>query len=121
MVKVLVCGVDEALSELLALNLARRGFEPCRARWAACCGDAEAAPPPAELIVADLDCPEPDAWLGAARARELFPARPLIYLGHGWPDLQRLRSLQPCGYIRKPFAVDELLRLLRELSPVPHR
>jgi DNA-binding response OmpR family regulator len=121
LVDVLVCGNDDRLSGLLALNLSRRGFEVRQARWAPCCGAAEQAPAPAGVIILDLDCPEPGAWRGARRARLLFPDQVLVLLGYEWPDFARLDALRPCGYVRKPISIGDLLRAIRELTPAAHR
>jgi DNA-binding response OmpR family regulator len=118
---VLVCSIDESFSELVALNLTRRGFSIRRERWAACCDAGETSANQADVVIVDLDCPEPECWRGGTRARRRFPDCALVYLGHGWPATERLRAVQPCGYVRKPFGMGELLRVLGELTPVAQR
>ena len=115
MVRVLVCSTDAALSDLLARNLARRGFRARQEAWAPCCGAPAAVSEAADVIIGDLDCPEPACWRGATRLREMFPSLPVVFLSHAWPDAARLRLLQPCRYVHTPVAVGELLRALREL------
>jgi hypothetical protein len=121
MVDVLVCSIDDRLSALLALNLTRRGFTVGQERWTPCCGSDQQALPAAEVVIVDLDCPEPSAWRGAARARQRFPEQVLLLLGYGWPDFGRLDALRPCGYLRKPVAIGDLLRALHELTPATQR
>ncbi len=114
MVTVLVCSVDAGLSDLVAWNLARRGCEVRQVAWAPCCSVPRQPLGDADLIVVDLDCPEPTCWRAAVRVREHFKRRPLVFLAHDPPDAGRLRRLQPSRYVQKPFGIDELLGIVRE-------
>lgn len=118
MVNVAVCSADLVVSQLLALNLNRRGFVVRQTHWAPCCGGPEATPDlgGAALIIADLDCSAPTCWTGATRLRRAAGDLPILFLGHEWPDPARLQSLQPCGYLRNPFALQALIQLLHQLT-----
>lgn len=111
---VLLWSSNRILSDLVARNLAHRGFEvrettlPPDDTPIVLIGDG------ADIVIVDLDCPEPELWRRAAFVRETVPAVPLVILGHGWPAIVQLDRLQPCTYVRKPFAIDELLTAVQE-------
>jgi hypothetical protein len=117
----LICSLDEPLSDLMCLALERRGWEVRQTRWAACCGDPAEGPatgPDAvEVVIADLDCPGPACWRAVPVLRGLFNARPLGLLAHDWPSFRQRQAWGLCGYIRKPIALTELLRVVAELAP----
>ena len=117
--RVLVCSADPTLSGLLARNLGRRGFSVRQIAWDPCgtAPDDVHQAIDADAAIVDIDCPEPDCWRAAGRARMTFPSLPVVFLMHAWPDAARLRRWRPCASLHKPFAVDELLRLLRDLAP----
>ena len=71
-------------------------------------------PVDAVLGIVNLDCQEPDLWRRAARVRATVPSVPLVILGHAWPAAAQLDRLQPCVYVRKPFAIDELLAAVQD-------
>jgi DNA-binding response OmpR family regulator len=117
-VAVLLWSDNRILADLVTQNLVRRGFnvhetplpEP----------DAPAAvttmvDPDATLAVLDLDAPEPELWDRAGAVRTLMPCIPLVILGHAWPTTAHLDRLQPCTYVRKPFAIDELLTAIQDV------
>jgi hypothetical protein len=100
---VLVCSLDRTLSELLAWNLASRGYRVRHEAWDPCGGAAPARQDGADVLVADLDFPGPGCWAGLARVREAFPSVPLPLL-------------QPCAHLRKPFGAEELLTLVQAVA-----
>jgi DNA-binding response OmpR family regulator len=114
--RVLVLSVDRTLSQLVQLNLERRGFDVRQHGWAACCGLGEAPRPcAANLVVADLDCPSPACWNGTPRLRAVFPSHPLLLLAHERPSAPYLQTHQPCRSLQKPFAIDELVQAVSGL------
>lgn len=116
---VLVFSTDAALVERLRSSLAVHGLHVRHATWAPCCAvPTGAEQTPTDVVVADLDCPEPDCWRHATRLRRAFGSLPVVFLFHALPDEARLRAWRPSAYLRKPFAVDELLRVLRDLASV---
>jgi hypothetical protein len=68
----------------------------------------------ADLVVVDLDCLEPELWRRATILRKLLPGIPLVILGHAWPTSPRVDRLQPCTYVRKPFAIDALVAAVKD-------
>jgi DNA-binding response OmpR family regulator len=114
--RVLLCGVDDTLAELLARNLTRRGFDVQRLAWTPCCGDKRDLPGEVDVVVADLDCPESDARHTLARLRELVPAQPLVVLTDEWLDPERLQA--GCLCLRKPVAMSDFLRAVRDCIQV---
>jgi DNA-binding response OmpR family regulator len=113
---VLVTSPDSTLARLVAWNLEHWGFHLC-----ADTGTAGGDPPPAslglDLIIADLDAGETLCWDEAYRLRARYPGTALLLLSHEWPRHDPLAALQPCGYVRKPFAVGDLLATIRQLAP----
>ena len=114
---VLVWGNDRILSDLVARNLVRRGFDVREIPLPRVGAPVEAPPiaDGAELAIVDLDCQEPELWRRAARIRTAIPGIPLVILGHAWPASARLDRLQPCAYVRKPFAIDELMAAVQDV------
>ena len=117
MVSVLLCSRDASLSRLLGWNLSRRGYDVRHATWDPSYQTAEGPPvlTDADIVISDLSCPEPDCWVAASRVRQLTTTLPVVFLAYCWPDERQLRTLDPCIYLRKPCAVDELIRSLRDL------
>ena len=112
---VLVWSDNRILSDLMARNLRRRGFDVDERQLT-----AGAAPGIVEhrapgLAILDLDCLEPELWRRAERLRATIPETPVVILGHAWPTPARLGPLQPCTYVRKPFAIDELLAAVQDV------
>ena len=97
------------------------GFASHRARFGTGRILSAAAPPSMidrhapDLAIVDLDCLEPELWRWAARLRATFPKTPVVILGHAWPTPARLDPLQPCTYVRKPFAIDALLDAVQDV------
>ena len=115
-VAVLVYSSNSTLADLIERNLARRGFEVYRTARLPASGEPGPLPHPIDVVVADLDSSEQHVWRGAARLRVLFPTTPLVLLAHDWPSGDRLRALGPCRYVRKPFAIHDLLAALRTVA-----
>jgi DNA-binding response OmpR family regulator len=118
---VLICSVDQVLSDLVAWNLVRRGFSPRQEPWTPCSQVAENPLVEADLIVADLDCPEPACWRGAARLRALAPHTPLVLFAHAWPARHVVQAFEPCRCLHKPFAVGDLFSAVHELQAAMQR
>ena len=112
---ILVWSDNHILSDLVARNLRQRGFEV----------DEQPLPtatPPRliehhvpDLLIVDLDCLEPELWRRAAQLRVAVPEIPLVVLGHAWPTTARLDQLQPCIYVRKPFAIQQLVDAIQDV------
>jgi CheY-like chemotaxis protein len=117
-VRILVWSADGSLANLVTWNLEHRGFAVLRAAGAPCCEPLPPATPAPDVVIADLNCPEPRCWDGVSQLRERFGRQPLILLSHAWPPTHRLRAIQPYGYLKKPFAIEELLKILHQVLPV---
>jgi hypothetical protein len=91
---------------LVARNLAWRRFEVHQAPLAP--PDATSLPPGVaiDIVIANVDHEDTDdlRWL-----RTLFPYQGLVLLVNGLPGKAQSECLQPCRFIRKPFAIDQLL------------
>jgi hypothetical protein len=115
-VAILVWSNNRILSGLVTRNLVRRGFD-VRERPLPTAGapwEASGVGDDVTLGIVDLDCQEPELWRRAARVRKIIPGIPLVILGHAWPATAQLDRLQPCIYVRKPFAIDVLVAAVQE-------
>ncbi len=117
MESVLVCCPDVVMSDLLRLNLSRRGYAVRQEHWDLCYGPPDYAPRGRGegLVIADLGCPEPECWTAAEALRSVIPSLPVLFLVYAHPGPARLESCQPCAYLHKPFAMEDLFALLRGL------
>lgn len=112
---VLVCGDNRILSGLVTRNLRQRGYAvrkiplpPSRAIGTIDVGGAD-------IVIVDLDCQEPELWRRAAELRASIRSVPLVILGHEWPTAVQVDQLHPCKYVRKPFAIEELVAAVQEV------
>lgn len=114
---VLVWSNTRILSDLVTRNLDRRGFDVRETPLPPPGAPIETPPVTAgvALAIVDLDCQEPELWHRAARVRAALPGTPLVILGHAWPAAAQVDRLQPCSYVRKPFAIGELLEAVQEV------
>lgn len=121
---VLVWSDNHVLSDLVARNLGRRGFDVHERRLPPFPEHADPELDGADsigvdLVVVDLDCLDPELWRRAWLIRRLLPGVPLVILGHSWPTSPRVDRLRPCAYVRKPFAIDTLLAAVKDVTPRP--
>jgi hypothetical protein len=117
---VILYSADTGFSNLVTLNLERRGFLVRQQAWSACHArprDPTNVPEDIEVVIADLDCTGPACWFAVAHLRRLARSLPVVVLAYEWPNAGRLGRCFPCGYLRKPFAMEELFRVLKELLP----
>ncbi|MGE3271116.1 MAG: hypothetical protein AB7P40_20360 [Chloroflexota bacterium] len=117
---VLVWSSNQILSDLVMRNLAHRGFavRELPALWTGdplrSVSNLDGGRP--DLVIVDLDNQEPELWQYAERVRSMMPCVPLVFLGHAWPSAPQLDRLQPCAYVRKPFAIDTLLEAVQHVT-----
>jgi DNA-binding response OmpR family regulator len=116
---VLVCSDNRVLSDLVARNLGRRGFDVRERRLPALTAQGRPELEDADLVVVDLDCLEPELWRRTKLIRQRLRGVPLVILGHAWPTAPRLDRLQPCAYVRKPFAIDALVAAVQDVTSKP--
>jgi DNA-binding response OmpR family regulator len=85
------------------------------------------APPAAlsvDLVIADIDGLPLRWWKRLSELRMQDKSVALILVSSAWPNFGRLHSWRPCGYLRTPFSMEDLLRVVRDLLPsvqVSHR
>jgi|GEM_PF-5682127 len=111
---VLVCGNNTILSDLVSRNLMLRGYQVSEQPLPSEDADGPLDMRGADIVVVDLDCQEPELWRRAASVRTSMRGVPLVILGHGWPIGTQLDRLRPCKYVRKPFAIEQLVAAVRE-------
>ena len=109
-------GDDETSLALVHLNLTRRGYTVFLALVSQV--DAGWTPPDvADVLVIDLEAPEPLCWKLAARvrARSWAAVTPLLVLTVCEPYPEQLAALPAHGHLRKPWAVPDLIRALERV------
>lgn len=111
---VLIWCENHILSGLMAQNLAQRGFDVADNATVGESPPAASRENAPQLIIVDLESQELDVWHRAEGVRAEAPGIPLIFLGHPWPNARQLKRLQPCTYIRKPFAIGALLSAVQD-------
>jgi DNA-binding response OmpR family regulator len=71
--------------------------------------------PPANVIVADVDSLSSSLRKQVTQLRRFDESVALILVTARWPNLSRLHAWRPCGYVRKPFNMADLLRVVGDL------
>jgi DNA-binding response OmpR family regulator len=112
---VAVVSDDDVSLALIHLNLVRRGY----AVVVALVHHVEQGWEPLlrpDLLVVDLDVPEPACWEQAAWMRERSWARDvrLIVLNPCWPEAEWLNRLGARRHLRKPFAMADLVSAVED-------
>jgi DNA-binding response OmpR family regulator len=115
-VAIAAVGDDETSLGLLHLNLTRRGYVVFLALVSQV--DAGWAPPEAhDVLVIDLEAPDPLCWELAAwvRAHPWARASRLVILTVCEPYPERLAALSAHRHVRKPWSVPELVTALQDV------
>jgi two-component system, chemotaxis family, chemotaxis protein CheY len=112
--RVLIVEDDESIREMLELVLESEGYEVTSASdGAAALALLEQTRP--DLILLDMKMPVMDGWEFIARYRALTGAvAPVIVLTAAQDDSRRAAEVGAHGYLAKPFAIDDLLRAMRD-------
>jgi DNA-binding response OmpR family regulator len=79
------------------------------------CGGTPAPHPPLELVIADVDSLRLVWDRCLSRLRKQDKSVALVLVSSEWPNFAQLHSWRPSGYLRRPFSMGELLRVLRDL------
>jgi len=120
--RILVVDDDEDIREVMQELLAGEGFEVDVARDgidALAKLEVETAPP---LILLDMMMPRMDgeAFLEALRAKPALANASVVVISGNAAAREKAGSLQAAGCLVKPFELDELLGLVRRLTPDHH-
>jgi CheY-like chemotaxis protein len=71
-----------------------------------------------DLVLLDMRMPVMDGWVLAQRYRQLpGPHAPIVVMTAAQDARDRARQIDADGYLAKPFAVDELVALVRRYVP----
>ena len=77
---------------------------------------------PLDLLLTDIRMPRMDGFRLISLARDIYPDLPVILMtAYGDDDFvrQKLRKIEGCGYIDKPFRPETLSRLIMEEKDRP--
>ena len=69
-----------------------------------------------DALVIDINLPDATGWDVLRDLRARGQANPAIMVSAVPPSVTRIREFQPAGVLHKPFPVDALLRLVREVA-----
>ena len=120
--RILVVDDDEDIREVMQELLAGEGFEVDVARDgidALAKLEVETAPP---LILLDMMMPRMDgeAFLEELRARPALANASVVVISGNAAAREKAGNLRAAGCLVKPFELDELLGLVRRLTPDHH-
>jgi len=107
--RVLILSGDSIFLRMVSDYLARQDFEIVEYP------PVSSAVPTAEIIIADVDGLSSSLWRRVTELRRLDASIALILATARWPSLSRMHAWRPCGYVRKPFSKDDMLRVVRDL------
>lgn len=107
--RVLILTSDSIFYRMVSDHLAPQDFEIVE--WP----PFSSARPTAELIIADVDGLSSSLWREVTELRRLDESVALILATARSPSLSRMHAWRPCGYVRKPFNKDDMLRVVRDL------
>ena len=107
--RVLVLSGDSAFFPMVTDYLGRQDFDIVE------CRRVSSARPTVEIIIADVDGLPTILWGQVTELRRVDESVALILATARWPSLSRMHAWRPCGYLRKPFSKDDLLRVVHDL------
>ena len=107
--RVLIWSSDAGFAAAVSDELRRRQIEALR-----CSGLISVHPQP-DLILADVDALPPTWWKSVAALRKRDGSLAVIIVGSALPSFARLRAWRPRGYVRRPFRMEELIRVVQEV------
>jgi DNA-binding NtrC family response regulator len=117
-IRVLVVDDRPEITELIAEDLSDRGYDSL-AETSARAAMRILHNERIDVLVTDVRMPEMDGLELLRRSRELDPTRPVILMTafEALDAAIEASELGACHYLRKPFRLDVLARLLREVIP----
>lgn len=113
---VLIVEDDERLRSIIARNLELLGymvFEAGTFREAT----AQMVIKPA-LLLLDITLPDATGWDLAGWLESFIAPPPIIVISGTTPDTKNLRHFHPVAFLPKPFAIGELLALVKQQLPL---
>jgi CheY-like chemotaxis protein len=69
-----------------------------------------------DLVVTDLNMPGADGITVAKAARDRNPTVPVLFVGGREDMLESPRTPVPYAFLKKPFRLDELARMVRDMA-----
>jgi two-component system, OmpR family, response regulator MprA len=115
-IRLLVVEDDLAIRETLEMVLSTEGYEVTTARNGADALDILAQVQP-QLILLDMRMPDMDGWEFMERYRSLPEATaPVVVLSAAPDTAVRAAAVGARAYLAKPFAIDDLLNVLDEVT-----
>jgi len=115
--RVLVADDDPNVRAIIARQLVEEGYEVVLARHGGEALDYGYAGQPFDLLITDIRMPVVGGWELSSRLRERWPALRVLYISGYDVELTRDAVRVPTSsvFLRKPFDLDELSRLVARL------
>ena len=115
--RLLVIDDDASIREMLEMVLDSEGYEVLTAPHGAAAVKLLGQTRP-DVILLDMKMPVMDGWEFMAWYRRLpDPKVPVVVLTAAQDDARRADEVGADAYVAKPFAIDELLRVLEQHLP----
>jgi DNA-binding NarL/FixJ family response regulator len=76
---------------------------------------------PVDIVIADANIPDLNGLDLLERAKKIYPGIAFAIVSSDPRDERRARLLKADAFVAKPFNVDDLITLMRNLIPVPSR
>jgi len=115
--RVLVADDDPNVRSVIARQLVEEGYEVVLARHGGEALEYARAGEPFDLLITDVRMPVVGGWELSSRLRERWPTLPVLYISGYDAELtgENVRATTSTVFLRKPFDLDELSRLVARL------
>lgn len=112
---VLVVEDDDQLRSIIARNLKASGYFVLQAASFSEAVDRIDIKP--NLMILDINLPDATGWDVAGWLASFTSPVPIIVISGETPDPKQLKHIEPKAFLAKPFAIEELLELVRQHVP----
>ncbi len=113
---VLIVEDDTRLRSIIARNLELLGYMVFEAGTFREATEQMVIKP--SLLLLDITLPDATGWDLAGWLESFIAPPPIIVISGTKPDVKKLRHFQPVAFLPKPFAIGELLTLVKKQLPL---
>lgn len=115
---VLLVEDDDALRQTVSRTLKAAGYMVFEAASFAQATKQMAIKP--DLMILDINLPDATGWEAAGWLEQFTSPVPIIVTSGVEPEPKRIEQFKPKAFLPKPFAMRELLDLIRQYAPTAH-
>src|SRR5205823_6462394 len=113
----LVVEDDDRLRRVISRNLEARGYLVLEARTFREAISQLAIKP--ALLILDIHLPDASGWEVAGWIESMTEPMPIVVISGLPPDARRVKHYHPTAFLPKPFAIGELLDVVKAQVPTP--